>query len=41
VHDGFHQTNHTRIVDLNAGNSCVAMCPFGKGAQGANFSVGG
>ena len=26
VHDGFHQTDHARIVDLDAGNSCVAVC---------------
>ena len=26
VHDGFHQTNHARIVDLDARNSCVAVC---------------
>ena len=26
VHDGFHQTDHAGIVDLDTGNSCVAVC---------------
>lgn len=26
VHNGFHETNHAGIVDLDTGDSCVALC---------------